>query len=353
MTLKHLKMFVWIGLVLAGLSATSTHAAPVGRGKPPKNPTATPTPGSGGCQNNGGGTIYYADAGSIVHALDADCGTDLALPDVPGDSLRPSKHRHDGKRWFLKTSKVQGLPTYPDGRSARELWAHDETGASVQLTDYTAGGTVLNEVWITDGGLQWAPDDSFISWVAARWNDDDLDGTFDRLDGAGVYRADVIFDASGNVAGLADPRPATPVVLIDTAPAGLPVYRHAWSPDAGQLIYGKNNGLRRVDDIPNSDPSTHVFVTEGDVPDWSVSGKVVYHYVANYIYSINSDGSGRDQLVSDRKKTIGFPWWSPTGSHVVYLSAPCCPFDTYRVTAGGSGKVKLIDGETIGWVTEE
>ncbi len=51
---------------------------------------------------------------------------------------------------------------------------------------------------------------------------------------------------------------------------------------------------------------------------------------------------------------IGFPWWSPTGSHVVYVSDPCCPFDTYRVTASGGGKVKLIDGgETIGWVAED
>ena len=339
--------------VLLALTAATADAG-VQKGKPPKNPTATPTPG-GGCPDNGGGTIYYTDASDVIHALDADCGTDASYPSVPGNALRPSKVRHNGKRWFLSDVVVQGLPTYPDGRRARELWAHDEDGVDVQLTDYTLGGTELGAVWITQGGLQWAPDDSFISWVAARWVDDDDDGIFDRQEAGGIYRAQVTYDASGNVSGLADPRPATPVVLIDTTPSGLPVYRHAWSPNASQLFYSQSNGMYRVDSIPSGDPSTHVYVTAGNVPDWSVSGKVVYHNLPDdRIYTINPDGSGRTQLVVDRKKMIGFPWWSPTGSHVVYVSDPCCPFDTYRITASGGGKVKLIDGgETIGWVAED
>ncbi len=223
--------------VLLALTAATADAG-VQKGKPPKNPTATPTPG-GGCPDNGGGTIYYTDASDVIHALDADCGTDASYPSVPGNALRPSKVRHNGKRWFLSDVVVQGLPTYPDGRRARELWAHDEDGVDVQLTDYTLGGTELGAVWITQGGLQWAPDDSFISWVAARWVDDDDDGIFDRQEAGGIYRAQVTYDASGNVSGLADPRPATPVVLVDTTPSGLPVYRHAWSPNASQLFYSQ------------------------------------------------------------------------------------------------------------------
>jgi Tol biopolymer transport system component len=60
------------------------------------------------------------------------------------------------------------------------------------------------------------------------------------------------------------------------------------------------------------------------------------------------------QLASARNSLVGFPWWSPTGSHAIYLSDPCCPFDIYRVAADGSGKTLLVpNGDALGWVAED
>ena len=71
---------------------------------------------------------------------------------------------------------------------------------------------------------QWGKDDTFISFIGRRWDDDPMSASFGEVLEGGLYVAELAYDASGDVAGLVTQpqQPAIPMTLVPVTGANRP-----------------------------------------------------------------------------------------------------------------------------------
>ncbi len=291
-------------------------------------------PSGGG--GTGGGTVYYSYQGG-TWSMNADGTGKTALP--AGVGGEPSIALHGGQRWFAQVRDIPG-ETYPDGGKRKEIFAVRADGALVRQLTTGPDLQVLDPV-------RWKPGDAGISWVARRWSGGAV------VEG-GIYAADVLFDAAGNVTGLMA-QPAAPAVVAGLDSSLTPdVKGHDWSPDGSQVAHERWNSSNsyeiRISDLSGS---SRRLVAGGSQPRWSPDGsKIVYTNVG--ICTISPDGSGAKTVI---KNTSGLhyhtPVWSPSASHLacgstVYTSSGeggalvrPIPSDIRRATAAGGSLTKL------------
>jgi hypothetical protein len=267
--------------------------------------------------------------------------------------IEPSRDLHNGHRWFLQFDIIEGQ-AYPDGLPRLELFAVREDGQSIQLTDDASLATWYNS------SVAWSPGDESVSWSALRW-----EGGVPVE--AGIYGADVVYDAAGDVVGLAQER----YLLLegDVLSFGDPgqihyvadIYGHDWSPDGSEFVFhdAEAEALFIADLLTQQ---TMLLLSDhGWDPRWSPAGNKIIYNAGKTIRTINIDGTGLTTVAETKKRFtyLRAPHWSPTGSHIVYMfrnggsSGPAAPkgwVDVYRATADG-GKDKNLTTDTDAWVS--
>ncbi len=336
------------------LAATVSHFAEA-KGKPG---------GDGGGGDTGGGTIYFSSNPGGFSTMDSNGGSRTSLGIHSGE---PSFELHSGQRWYVNVRELATGETYPNGLPRSELFAFNEGGAVVQLTNQPD-----LEVWWQ--GYRWTPGDNtsagdqHVSWTARRWETttDPMTGqtvfTGNVVDG-GIYRAEISFALGEPVLLEQPPVPVVAVELVSSqgfweayedGPTFAPnVHFHSWSPGGAFLVYDlldeRNKGLWIA--APNSNDEHLPVSSTGRNPEWSPDGALIAYDGWDGIETINFDGTNPKAIISSTA-TVSFygPHWSPTGSHLTYSafdhwSKPSDPLPgrtyVYRATATGGGKTNL------------
>jgi hypothetical protein len=280
----------------------------------------------------GSGLIYYS-CGTDYHSMKPD-GTEktLVLKNL-GERSEPSENLHSGARWFLTALPVGGeAETYPDGRPRYEIFALSDGAAKVRLSDdpglqpfdpeQPVGPADFHG--LKSASLRWALDDRRVSWLARRWQKDPGTGNGSVVE-AGIYSIDLAGDVSEA------PVPATParvpveVPLMELNGYGIApdVLGYDWSPDGKLVVVATSAGLVLHD---SSTGQARELAPSGAFPRWSPDGLTV-------AFDHDGDCGGIDMIVpgeaSPVPRTILPPGpaylrcgalWSPTGSHVAFLS---------------------------------
>ena len=220
--------------------------------------TAAPPP-----PDTGGGTIYFigpwdgAQQGgtAVMRTMNSDGSNNRQL----GFGLfgNPSTALHGVHRWFLYHQPIADS-YYPDGTQRFELFAlrddydyqlNNNSTTKVQLTNDI---DLQAQPWST----AWVPGDQKISFKARRWSGGVV------VEG-GIYTASPVFDANGNITGLAaqPTTPAIPFPLVETAPGDLwPAFAdHSWAPEGDRVVYsGVGNHDLSIADLLGS-PHQRIF----------------------------------------------------------------------------------------------
>lgn len=124
----------------------------------------------------------------------------------------------------------------------------------------------------------------------------------------------------------------------------------AWSPTGKKLVFQatrKQNGiftprLYRINSDGTGIKQLHKFsnqVGAGD-PDWSSDDKIVFVEVLDDLWTMNPDGSDKEQLTTD-DENYSEPSWSPDGEKLAALGS----HSTHSVTAPHDGVV-VVDAAT-------
>jgi hypothetical protein len=166
--------------------------------------------GGGGGSDSSAGTVYFrlwsdGTQSSGVYSMRPDGSDKQPLP--ANVNINPSHDLHGGHRWFIGFRQIDDL-TRPDGTPWVELFAvrdDGDEGFTVQLTfqaDLEPTGHYSEDRWLVG--------DTAISFQGIYW---DL-ATGEPIQ-AGIYAAEILFDADGNVIGLAQqPDPTDPLVSV-------------------------------------------------------------------------------------------------------------------------------------------
>ena len=226
------KLAAFVGLLIIPAAASLLVIGVTASGAPPP-------------QNTGGGTIYYigpcdgAQQGgtAVMRTMNSDGSNNRQL----GFGLfgNPSTALHGGYRWFLYHQPIPDS-YYLDGTQRFELFAlrsdydyqnNNNSTTRVQLTNDI---DLQAQPWST----AWVSGDQTISIRARRWSGGVV------VEG-GIYTASPVFDANGNITGLAaqPTTPAIPFPLVETAPGDF------W-PDR------KSTRLNSSHEIPSRMPSS-------------------------------------------------------------------------------------------------
>jgi hypothetical protein len=287
----------------------------------------------------GGGVIYFTYQGDLYTMNDDGTGiTPVAGFDTSyGGSGNPSYTLHGGKRWFL-----QG--------GVDAVRALSDAGDVVQLA-------VQPELEIR-GQAKWMKDDSLISFVGRRWETDQESEAFGSVVEGGLYALQYAVDGAGNLTG--SDGPALLVFPVELVPDsnGDPhpdMEQPDWAPDGLQFVFDRLSDTRlEIGDMLTGeswilyhDPTD----TSAHTASWSPAGDKItfqrYPDIGHFrIMMINTDGSGLKMLVRGSPYwTRTLPYWSPTGSHLLYHHWDHFYQDSYiiRVTAEGSGKSRITD----------
>ena len=314
--------------------------------------------GGGGGGDTSVGTIYFAgNVGDayLLQSMNADGSGKTLLPlNVLGT---PSRLIHGGHRWFLASRRITD-ESYPNGFPRYERIALRDDGdesVTVQLT---------NDPELQFLGIAfWAPGETaevgLFCGFARRWVFDGTEWVIDP-DSVGIYAADVLFDATGNVIGLdAPPTMIASVGVIAGSRPGewMPDASGShfdWSPDLTQIVYTStsSNYALVAQDVATGEVRT---LTTGLGPysaRWSPAGNlIVFGNNQGSIETIAPDGSGRKAVVR-WGPTYGYYWpdFSATGNHILYSRVPHGQIenDLFRATPSGSNKVNLTNG-MAGW----
>ncbi len=294
------------------------------------------------------GKVYFITGGSqgLMWTMNPDGSAKTSLPvgvpNVAGDSqnAHPSFGMHAGHRWFLGSRTIPG-EYFPGGViQRRTIVAVRDDGAIV--TDLFAQADML----VATAYSRWSRDDAMISLVGARY----VGGV---LGPYGIYTASVVFDADGNVAGLAG-QPVEPSVSLSSAN----VMDTDWSPD-GRIVASVGGALW-IADLATGGTTLLPTSLAASGPAWSPDGtRVAFSCrLANgtpALRSITASGSSETTIVTTASSSAGLsnPSWSPNGAYLVYGYGNLNP-DVYRVPAVGGTPVNLtadvsVYTSTWGW----
>jgi hypothetical protein len=280
------------------------------------------------------GLVHFARQGALW-TMRPD-GTGKA-PMPSGVTGEPSRALHAGHRWFLEVLLAPGEVT-PLGHPAYEVFAIRDDGALVRAM------TTQPDLGVrADRCMRWAPGDTAISFTGRRFQG----GAFGAPD---VYVASVVYDAAGDVAGLA----AQPSAPAATIPGG--GVSHDWSPDALRLVVGGMDSSGAGGALwiatPATGTATRLLTTQPAFqPRWSPDGARIAYELANEngIRTVAADGSSDVSVVAPSRpgSTVfsGQPSWSPGGAYLIFLRGGSIlaneRWDVFRIAANGTGATNL------------
>ena len=330
--------------------------------KPVKPPPPTPDPGDVG-------TIYFGLLGDLYEmAGDGSAKTPLPLDqsDWQYGFGVPSEARHGSERWFLRFKSIEG-ETYPSTWPHCELYAVSESGVEVRLSSDPDLEPVeparMPPQWATESGIV----DGKVSMVCRHWVWDPVAEEW-AVDAWGLYVA--YLDPADLADGLDLDLTWTrlPIDLPRNYPdfqGGLFACPHDWTPDGTRIVYD-DSGFDAPGNIyvaaPASPTWTRTLVGWGTVPRWSPDAGRILFNAPDGIHTMAPSGADVQLIVPDppdkpnTRKSLYQPFWSPSGTHVVYLyhEKPDNEFrpdtrDIYRVRADGTGAVNLTEDTDL-WV---
>jgi hypothetical protein len=315
--------------------------------------------GGGGETPPPGGIVYFIHDGS-VWTMNADgsnrAPTILSHQDTWAD---PSRLSHAGARWFANRVVPDGASAFPNGHLYVEIEAVAETGTVVPLVAQADIEVLSPAVWMTN--------DLSVSFIGERWLLDEGGQPTAPVE-AGLYVVAVSFDADGAVGG-GVPGSLTFVADLSTelhvGPGGFvghEVAGHSWSPDQSAFTFGVRsfNSSPSHQEIwivdlslvanPHAVPPEALFLLDSGNgigwPEWSPDG--------SHIGYVSWDGTVVYDVFRNRSRTLkrtpndgwGITEWSPDGSHfVLYHWDNFSGYDgIYRFTADITGKTELTAG---------
>lgn len=304
----------WVLLVCIVLVCGMVLPTAMVAGKKPDKP-----PGGGGGDTPPGTLFFVHDdgTGGAIWTMKGD-GSSKTKATTYGDGVgMPSRDKHGGHYWYIGFGKISG-ETYPDGLDRMEIFAvRDDNDKTVQLTnDATLAASSYS--WF----VMWGHDDSYISWVAKKWDSTEGSGTLGKC---GIWWQSIAFDDSGDVTGLT----GTPTLEWETdywysksQDKYYPIPRaHDVSPDGTKIVYNYINSKLY---IVNRASDTESYLADGWGPKWSPDGaKIAFEVGTQAVKIINPDGTGEKTLasVSNTKGwyyRIGYVAWSPDSEYVSY-----------------------------------
>ena len=317
--------------------------------------------------DTGGGTIYFINGGPTnwMWGMDSD-GSNVTHVGLWGRFCVPSRDLHNGYRWYLTVLTIPDS-YYPDGTTPRsEIFAYREdydpnnSDTKVQLTDDAKLQPFFP--WFYKF-VQWLPGDQAISFKARRW------GESTPVEG-GLYTADLVFRADGNIIGLAAV-PTDPTLEFPLDGDGMPTFgTHCWDDTGSQVVY--NIGVNPpepglwVADLP-SDTRTQIFWGCAGTPEWSPDGTKIAISSGGSIYTIRPNGTGLKEVISPTYvggawcHGFGHPYFSHTGSHIVCVGTAdnngAWSNEVFRATYNGRYLTNLTESMDVheipvGWREE-
>ncbi len=303
--------------------------------------------------DTGGGTIYFSTSDYVVWTMSSDGTGKAALPTgVPYDGV-PSGALHGGHRWLLDIRDIPG-ESYPNGQTRRELFAvRDDANGSVQLTNQPD----LETTYGGFGRCGFKHGDGEVWMTARRWAGGQV------VEG-GVYAAQILFDANGDVTGLGA-QPAAPAIAatLVTWPQsevykgglGPDMWEVDWAPGGTEVVYSRvsqsaNSQALRIADTSGGN---RLLVSGASrFPAWSPDGTNIAFHSTGGISTIKPDGTGLKVAIKRGSGyTVLYPHWSPTGSHIAYQQVKTNVYpnvrDVYRAKADGKEQTNLTGDITL------
>lgn len=182
------------------------------------------------------------------------------------------------------------------------------------------GNCASDSCWIhlvspASGAKQTLPDFDFAKSYAPAWSPDGRELAFSARHGPILPHGGGIFAASLSTHRL---RTITPVKRgrEDGSPD--------WSPDGKTIAFTREvTGQPPVIYLVGQDGRNLRWLTRGEKPSWSPSGRSLVFAWGNGIYSIRADGAARTRLA----RVPGATWfrsrprWSPDGRKILYMTA--------------------------------
>jgi len=307
--------------------------------------------------NTGGGTIYFigprdgAQGGGSqwMRAMNSDGSNNRQL----GFGLygNPSLALHGGLRWFLYHQDIPGVYN-PDGTQKFELFVlrgdfdgnfNNNSTTRVQLTNDI-------DLQMQSWSPAWVLGDQKISFKARRW----YNGTVVT---GGIYTASLVFDANGNITGLAalPTTPTIPFPLVETNPGDFwPAFAdYSWNPGGDRVVYsGLGNTDLWIADLLGS-PHQRIFTGYALAPQWSPDGtKIAFTSSGSHISTLRPNGTQLRVIISPISNWTAFrPYWSPGSDFIAFTgqtqsgSYPNFTFnmDVNRATATGGNLTELTN----------
>jgi hypothetical protein len=299
--------------------------------------------------------FYYANA---IHQMSAD-GSGKSQVLANGEFGRPSSRTYGGLRWWL-TLEVVDLNT-----ERQELFAFNELGETVQLTDTTVAGFRL------EGTPQWSADrqDTFVSLHAR------VDPGIEDRGGEDVIRLPLHGeDIAAIGAGLLPRLTGDDCEFVLPPSPNRPELRsmYAWSKDPLIFAYLRINygsDGREIDrtiwvrmlpataeGMPMDVPIYTAFGLSLPIGAWSPDGsRLLFNRynssVDRQIWTIKADGSGATKVLASNGTTFydGYTW-SPGGGELLIMSTKTSidiskyQYQILRMPAGG-GKLTSLTGD--------
>jgi len=293
--------------------------------------------------DTGGGTIYFINGGSpnYMWSMDSD-GSNTTCLGLWCHFTVPSRALHNGYRWYLsKRAEIFAI---------REDYDPDNSDTYVQLTD----DATLEPLFTGFHTMEWLPGDQAISFTARRWEGEGEDAT--PVEG-GLYTADLVFGADGNIIGLAA-LPTAPTLAFPLDADGIPtLVAHSWDDTGTRVVYSDNSAAGLW--VADLSSGTRTQIVSGDArhPNWSPDGTKIAMSRYQRIYTIRPNGTGLTEIISPTYlgtaycRGFGYPYFSPTGSHIVCIGIAedngAWNNELFRATYRGRYLTNLTETESV------
>jgi hypothetical protein len=291
--------------------------------------------------DTGGGTIYFINGATpefptnYMWSMDSD-GSNVTPLGGWGLFAVPSRDLHNGYRWYLTVRTIPGEyyntddPNDPNRTPRSEIFAYREdwdpgnSDTKVQLTN----DATLQPFFPWHRFVEWAPGDRTISFMARRWEEFTPEDPPPTPFEGGLYTADLVYSADGNIIGLAA-LPTDPTLEFPLDADGMPILgTHCWDDTGTRVVYNDDwstgsTGLWVAD--LSSGTRTQIFWGLARDPDWSPDGTKIAMTRVQSIYTIRPNGTGLTEIISPTYvggawcDCFGKPYFSPTGSHIVCI----------------------------------